>query len=56
MCTPRAIAPEVTTTTSTPSRCSAAISSHTRATTESRSSPSSSATIEEPSLTTATGI
>ena len=36
---PRAIAPEVTTTTSTPARCSAATSSQIRATTDSRSSP-----------------
>src|SRR3954468_21861760 len=52
---PRAIAPEVTTTTSTPCACSAATSSQIRATTESRSAPESSATIDEPSLTTATG-
>src|SRR4051812_28784163 len=51
---PRAIAPDVTTTTSIPSRCSAATSSHRRATTDSRSSPESSATTDEPSLTTAT--
>src|SRR5215211_8042054 len=54
--TPRAIAPEVTMTTSTPSRCSAPTSSHTRATTDRRSSPESCATTEEPSLTTATGM
>ena len=53
---PRAIAPEVTTTTSTPGACSAATSSQIRATTDSRSAPVSSATIDEPSLTTATGI
>src|ERR671911_1979141 len=53
---PRAIAPLVTTTTSTPSRCSAATSSQIRATTDRRSSPESSATTEEPSLTTATGM
>src|SRR3954469_13197559 len=52
---PRAIAPEVTTTTSTPLACSAATSSQIRATTERRSAPLSSATIEEPSLTPATG-
>ena len=52
---PRAIAPEVTTTTSTPAACSAATSSQIRATTDSRSAPVSSATIDEPSLTTATG-
>src|SRR4051812_33821113 len=52
---PRAIAPDVTTTTSTPEECSAATSSQIRATTESRSAPVSSATIDEPSLTTATG-
>src|SRR5215218_6575650 len=55
-CTPRAIAPDVTTTTSTPERCSPATSSHTRATTDRRSSPESRATTEEPSLTTATGM
>src|SRR3954451_5576125 len=54
-CIPRAIAPEVTTTTSTPASCSNATSSHTRATTASRSAPESSATTAEPSLTTATG-
>ena len=53
---PRAIAPEVTTTTSTPEACSAATSSQIRATTDRRSAPVSSATIEEPSLTTATGM
>src|SRR5690242_16031225 len=52
---PRAIAPDVTTTTSTPDRCSAATSSQIRATTDRRSAPSSSATIDDPSLTTATG-
>ena len=51
-----AIAPDVTTTTSTPARCSAATSSVIRATTESRSSPLSSATIDDPSFTTATGM
>src|SRR5918995_919540 len=53
---PRAIAPEVTTTTSTPARCRPATSSHTRATTERRSSPDSWATTDDPSLTTATGM
>src|SRR4051812_31594271 len=52
---PRAIAPEVTTTTSTPPACSAATSSQIRETTDSRSAPESSATIDDPSLTTATG-
>src|SRR3954464_14268671 len=52
---PRAIAPEVTTTTSTPAACSAATSSQIRATTDSRNAPLSSATIDDPSLTTATG-
>ena len=47
---PRAIAPEVTTTTSTPDACSAATSSQIRATTDSRSAPVSSATIDEPEL------
>src|SRR4051794_29803707 len=55
-CIPRAIAPLVTTTTSTPSRCRAATSSTIRAITDRRSSPDSSATIDEPSLTTATGM
>src|SRR3954471_15849184 len=54
-CIPRAIAPDVTTTTSTPERCSAATSSQTRATTASRSAPESSATTDDPSFTTATG-
>src|SRR5215218_8155593 len=53
---PRAIAPEVTTTTSTPARCSVATSSQTRATTDSRSSPDCWATTEDPSLTTAMGM
>src|SRR3954452_15768865 len=52
---PRAIAPEVTTTTSTPPACSPATSSQIRATTDNRSAPESSATIDDPSLTTATG-
>ena len=52
---PRAIAPDVTTTTSTPARCSPATSSHSRATTDRRRSPPSWATTEEPSLRTATG-
>src|SRR4051794_34045018 len=55
-CIPRAIAPLVTTTTSTLSRCSAATSSTIRAITDRRNSPDSSATIDEPSLTTATGM
>src|ERR1044072_1987997 len=55
-CIPRAIAPLVTTTTSMPCRCSAATSSTIRAITDRRSSPDSSAPIEEPSLTTATGM
>src|SRR5262245_13449581 len=52
---PRAIAPEVTTITSTPARWSSAISSQIRATTDRRSAPVSSATVDDPSLTTATG-
>src|SRR5689334_21578670 len=52
---PRAIAPLVTTTTSTPEACSAATSLQIRATQDSRSAPLSSATIDDPSLTTATG-
>src|SRR3954464_13288334 len=53
---PRAIAPEVTITTSTPSPCSAATSSHTRSSTPGRRSPFASATTEDPSLTTRVGI
>src|SRR3954452_7013348 len=52
---PRAIAPEVTTITSTPAAWSSAIFSQIRATTARRSAPVSSATIDDPSLTTATG-
>src|SRR4051794_12563070 len=55
-CMPRAIAPEVTTTTSVPRACSAATSSQMRATVDRRSSPESSATMDEPSLTTTTGM
>src|SRR3954451_1822420 len=51
---PRAIAPEVTTITSTPAACSAATSSHTRATADNRNAPASSATTDDPSFTTAT--
>src|SRR3954462_11197948 len=50
------MAPDVTITTSTPAACSAATSSQTRAMTDTRSAPSSWATIEDPSLTTATGM
>src|SRR4051794_41878504 len=53
---PRAIAPEVTTTTSTPTPCSAATSSQMRSSTPGRRSPEASATTEDPSLTTAVGI
>src|SRR4051794_37761051 len=53
---PRAIAPEVTTTTSTPTPCSAATSSQMRSSTPGRRSPDASATTEDPSLTTAVGI
>ena len=49
---PRAIAPLVTITTSSPARCSAAASSQIAARTSARSSPPSSATMLEPSLTT----
>ena len=49
---PRAIAPEVTITTRSPPRSSAATCSQTESSTSARSSPSSAATIEEPSLTT----
>src|SRR4051812_33872013 len=49
---PTAIAPLVTTTTSTPARRSAATCSQTRSSTSSRGAPESSATIEEPSLMT----
>src|SRR4051812_23955794 len=53
---PRAIAPDVTTTTSVPARCRPATSSHTRATPDRRSSPESSAMTDDPSLTTTTGM
>ena len=49
---PRAIAPLVTTTTSSPAAWRAASSAHTAASTSVRGEPSSWATIEEPSLTT----
>src|SRR5579875_3776343 len=49
---PRAIAPLVTITTEFPAACSAAASSQMRASTSSRTAPSSRATIEDPSLTT----
>src|SRR3954454_17776890 len=52
---PRAMAPEVTTTTSTPARWRLANYSHTRAMTARRSSPLSSVMTEEPSLTTTEG-
>ena len=47
--------PRSSPTTSTPDACNAATSSQIRPTTESRSAPVSSATIDDPSLTTATG-
>src|SRR4051794_3371161 len=49
---PRAIAPEVTITTRSPPRASALTCAQTESRTSVRSSPSSAATIEEPSLTT----
>src|SRR5579875_1875701 len=49
---PRAIAPLVTITTEWPASCSAAASSQMRASTSSRTAPSSRATIEDPSLIT----
>src|SRR3954453_21310430 len=52
---PPATAPEGTTPPSAPPGGRAATSSQIRATTDSRSAPESSATIDDPSLTTATG-
>src|SRR3981081_4692758 len=49
---PRAIAPLVTRSASSPRPCSSAAASHTRASASSRSSPSESATTDEPSLIT----
>src|SRR3954453_8063494 len=49
---PRAIAPEVTITTRSPPCSSRATCSQTESSTSVRSSPSSAATIEDPSLTT----
>jgi hypothetical protein len=49
---PRAIAPLVTTTISSPAACRAATWSHTRARTSARRSPESWATMLDPSLTT----
>ncbi len=49
---PRAIAPEVTITTCSPERFSAATWAQIESSTSARSSPSSAATIEDPSLTT----
>src|SRR5438477_11916164 len=49
---PRAIAPLVTTITSSPPARRAATASHTRPSTSASSSPASSATIEDPSLMT----
>src|SRR5687767_11722071 len=55
---PRAIAPEVTTTTSSPARWRSATASHSASSSSVRSSPASSATTLEPSFTTtvATGL
>src|SRR4051794_7970138 len=55
-CIPRAIAPLVTTTTSSPAAWRRATSSHTRASTLARSIPVSSATMLEPSLMTKRAI
>src|SRR3954447_7437208 len=49
---PRAIAPEVTMTTSSPAAWRAAMSSHSAPSTSARTSPASSATTLVPSLTT----
>ena len=49
---PRAIAPEVTRTTFSPPACSSATWAQTLSSTGARSSPSSSATIEDPSFAT----
>src|SRR6185437_662144 len=51
---PRAIAPEVTITTCRPARCSSAVSAHRRCSVSRRTAPVSSATMLEPSFTTAT--
>src|SRR3954451_12357655 len=53
---PRAMAPLVTMTISSPAARRRATSSHTRPTTSTRSAPSSWATIDEPSLTTRRAI
>src|SRR5438046_306616 len=49
---PRAIAPEVTSTTFSPSACRISTCPHTQSRTSARSEPSSPATIEEPSFAT----
>src|ERR1700710_2494206 len=49
---PRAIAPEVTSTTCSPPRLSAPICAHTESSTSARNDPSSEATTELPSFTT----
>src|SRR4029453_8966397 len=49
---PRAIAPLVTSTTSSPAWCTPAAGRHTERSTAVRSSPASSATMLEPSFTT----
>ena len=53
---PRAMAPEVTTTTSSPASCRADTASLTEASTSARTSPESSATMLEPSFTTRVAI
>ena len=54
---PRAIAPDVTTTTSTPSRCSAGdLLADARDDGQAQLARTSRATIDDPSLTTATGM
>ena len=49
---PRAIAPEVTSTTRSPARSRAHACAHTESSTSARNDPSSAATTEEPSFTT----
>ena len=49
---PRAIAPEVTITTSSPPSCSSPTCEQTLSSTSARSAPSSAETIEDPSLAT----
>src|SRR4051794_12184980 len=49
---PRAIAPEVTSTTDRPAACSSVVSAHSRSSASRRTTPMSSATMLDPSFTT----